>query len=230
MAIAIIASIILVFVLLIYLEVRNKRLLQTVTNTNRGTNSERNLVLRLLKLGTPAVTIFHDLYIKNPNGKFTQIDLAVATKVGLIIFEVKDYSGWIYGTGYREKWTQVLTYGRNKYRFYNPVLQNKKHIEDIRKQSSQFQNLPFFSVIVFYGNSEFKDVSFIPKGTYLIKPHRIRRVLKTILNENPPAKYTNKNEVVGILKAAVENSNSTKTQTQHIKNIENMLGNHRIFE
>lgn len=58
----------------------------------------------------------------------SQIDVVVATNVGIIVFEVKDYSGWIYGNGNQQKWTQVLSHGREKYRFYNPILQNRSHI------------------------------------------------------------------------------------------------------
>lgn len=67
-------------------------------------------MLKLLKYGIPAQTIFHDLYVKKSNGNFTQIDLVVATKVGIIVFEIKDYSGWIFGTGYKPQWTKVLVY------------------------------------------------------------------------------------------------------------------------
>jgi hypothetical protein len=61
--------------------IQDKKLLETVTKSYRGTKTERNLVLKLLKNRIPAQTIFHDLYVKKPNGEFSQIDLVVATKV-----------------------------------------------------------------------------------------------------------------------------------------------------
>lgn len=214
----------------IFLKIRDKKLLETVTRLNRGTKTERSLVLKLLKSGIPPQTIFHDLYLTKHNGTYSQIDLVVATKVGLIVFEVKDYSGWIFGTGYKEHWTQVLAYGKIKYRFYNPIMQNNKHIADLKKQVKQFENLPFYSIVVFYGDCEFKDVSFIPKGTYLIKSKRVKSVMKKILIENEPANYTNKREVVNVLKNAVKTGESRQTQIQHVDNTEDMLGKHRIFE
>jgi hypothetical protein len=99
---------------------RDRKLLQTVTKLYRGTSSERNMVLKLLKYGIPAQTIFHDLYVKYTNGKYSQIDIVVATRVGIIVFEIKDYSGWIFGKGNQTKWTQVLAYGREKHRFTIP--------------------------------------------------------------------------------------------------------------
>ena len=81
----------------IYSKVRDKKLLRTVTKSNRGTWAERDLVLRLLKHGIPSQNIFQDLYIRKYNGNFSQIDLVAITKIGIIVFEVKDYKGWIFG-------------------------------------------------------------------------------------------------------------------------------------
>ena len=107
----------LVHLLRIIRKIRDRRLISTVTSLKRGTSSERDLVLTLLKKGIPSLTIFHDLYVERPGGNYSQIDLVVATKVGIIVFEVKDYSGWIFGDGRYTQWTQVLAYGKQKYRF-----------------------------------------------------------------------------------------------------------------
>lgn len=47
----------LIVFLLVFIKIRENKLLKTVTNTNRGTKTERKLVLKLLKLGIPAQTI-----------------------------------------------------------------------------------------------------------------------------------------------------------------------------
>jgi len=209
---------------------RNKELLETVTNSNRGTGSERALVLNLLKNGIPAQTIFHDLYVRKPNGMYSQIDLVVATSVGVIVFEVKELSGWIFGNGNHTQWTQVLAYGKEKFRFYNPIMQNNSHIQILKKQLKQFETIPFFSIVVFYGNCVLKEVNYIPNGTFLVKYDRLNEVVKKIITENIPAPYTNKREVVNFLKTAVQNGENEEIQKQHIKNIKDMLGKERIFE
>lgn len=211
------------------IEVRNKKLLSTVTKSYRGTSSERNLVLKLLKYGIPADSIFHDLYLRKNNGRFSQIDLVVISKVGIIVFEVKDYSGWIFGTGYKEQWTKVLAYGKLKYRFYNPILQNKNHIKDLSKEINQFEYLPYFSIVVFDGDCELKNISFVPNGTYIVKPYRVLEVLHLILKSNPKAHYTNKEQIIAVLQKAVNNGESVDTQNQHAANVEDMLGHDRIF-
>lgn len=208
---------------------RENELLNTVTNRHRGTWSEQDLVLKLLNLGIKPTAIFHDLYLRIHYGSYCQIDLVVATKVGLLVFEVKDYSGWIFGNGYQHQWTQVLNYGKMKNQFYNPIKQNEGHILNLRKSCEQFEYLPIYSVIVFYGDSTFRDLSNIPKNTYVIKSWQIQEVINEILTQNQPAMYTNKREVVGILKRAVENGESLNIQTKHIKNIRGILNKHQSY-
>lgn len=208
---------------------QNQNLLETVTKSDRGTYSERNLVLKLLKSGIPAQTIFHDLYLRKPNGSYSQIDLVIVTTAGIIVFEVKDYSGWIFGKGFQEQWTQVLAYGSQKYRFYNPIKQNSKHIFDVKNTRKQFKNIPFYSVIVFDGDCELRDVSFVPDGTFVVRAERILEVMR-IIQAKEPAPYTDKHEVIRVLREAVENGVHKEAEQQHIEKVTDLLGKHRVFD
>ena len=209
---------------------RERELISSVTSLNRGTNSELFLILQLLKSEIPPVTIYHDLIIKKKNGEFSQIDLVLVTSEGIIVFEVKDFSGWIYGSGSNTNWTKVLSYGRKKYKFYNPIKQNNNHISELRKTLKQFENIPFFSVIVFFGDCELKEINYVPKGTYLVKGHRVFEVLDLIKKENEPTEYSDKREVVNKLKELVSLGENTDYQKQHIENIKDMVGKDRIFK
>ena len=135
--------------------------LNLTTNKTRGNPSELDLVRTLIKNGSHPDAIFHDIYLERRNGTFSQIDLVMATPVGLIVFEVKDYGGWIFGSGNSTYWTQVLAFGKEKYRLYNPIIQNRRHIEELRKITPQFANIPMFSVVIFYGDCEFKKLNQI---------------------------------------------------------------------
>ncbi|MEM6525088.1 MAG: nuclease-related domain-containing protein [Bacteroidota bacterium] len=212
------------------LKFKNLKLLKTVTSLKRGTKSERKLILTLLENGTPSQAIFHDLILEKRNGKTSQIDLVVPTKEGIIVFEVKDYSGWIFGNCTHTRWTQVLAYGNVKHRFYNPVKQNANHISALKNQSIQFKNIPYFSIIVFYGDSEIKEIDYVPNGTFLVKPTRIIEVLNLIKKQNKPAAYTDKKEIVRVLKNAVKIGENVENQEKHIENINDTLGKDRIFE
>ena len=209
---------------------RDRKLIESVTSLSRGTHSERLLILNLLKSEIPSVTIYHDLIIKKDNDEFSQIDLVLVTSEGIIVFEVKDYSGWIFGSGNNTNWTQVLSYGKRKYKFYNPIKQNNNHITELRKTLKQFDNIPFFSVIVFFGDCELKEINYVPKGTYLVKSHRLFEVLNLIKNENEPTEYSNKREVVNKLKELVSLGENVQYQRQHIENIKDMVGKDRIFK
>lgn len=193
-------------------------LLKTVTDLHRGTWSERKLVLKLLKHGIPASTIFHDLYVQKPNGSYSQVDVVVATKVGIIVFEVKDYSGWIFGKGHQTHWTQVLAYGKEKYRFYNPVMQNNGHIEALKQKLKDFADVPFYSVIVFYGNCVLKDVSYIPDEVSYGEPERVPKIINVILASGTPASYASKIGVFNVLRDAVLNGGDDEIRAQHIRN------------
>ena len=85
--------------------------LNLTTNKTRGNPSELDLVRTLIKNGSHPDAIFHDIYLERRNGTFSQIDLVMATPVGLIVFEVKDYGGWIFGSGNSTYWTQFWAFG-----------------------------------------------------------------------------------------------------------------------
>lgn len=205
-------------------------LIRSVTPLDRGTKSERDLVFRLLNNGIPANNIFHDLLIVKGNGEFSQVDIVVPTKVGILVFEVKDYSGWIFGNGGHEQWTQVMAYGRDKYRFYNPIRQNSSHIRSLQKELKLSNNITIYSIIVFYGECELKELNYIPNNTFVIKPHRLKDVLTDILDKNPEAPFTDKWEIIRLLKCAVERGKSKNETQQHISNIEDKFGKHRIYD
>jgi len=207
---------------------QDRQLLASVTSPNRGTQAERDLVLMLLKHGISPKAIFHDLYLRKPRGDFSQIDLVVATKVGIVVFEVKDYSGRIFGNGHRSNWIQILAYGRQKYKFYNPIMQNSGHIAHLRKRLGE--DVPFYSVIMFDGNCELKDITFVPDGTFIVKPWRVLEVVDGIINKSEPANYLDKRKVVAVLKEAVENGNNADVQSQHVEDVKDRLGKERIYD
>lgn len=163
--------------------------------------------VKIIKMGINPKAIFHDLYIQKPNGEYTQVDVAVATKAGIIVFEVKDYSGWIFGNEHQKYWTQLLAYGKEKHRFYNPVMQNSGHIQAIRQCLQQNPDTPIYSVIVFFGSSEFKDVTCNANNTFIIYPRSIQQVVSEILMQ-PNANFGNKYEIMNLFTKAVQNGNN----------------------
>ena len=114
--------------------------------------------------------------------------------------------------------------------FCDNIKQNKNHIETLRKQLRQFEKIPFYSVIAFYDDCELKEINFVPRGTFLVKSHRILEVLKDIRENNEAAPYSDKKEIVRVLEQAVKNGESINNQEKHIENISDMLGKDRIYD
>jgi len=75
-----------------------------------------------------------------------------------------------------------------------------------------------------------KNVDYVPNGTFLLKANRIMEVVKMNKKMNPPAPYTDKWEVVKILKESVENGKNEGIPKRHIEDIKDLIGKHRIFE
>ena len=189
---------------------------QSVTSLDRGTWSERDLIPQLLnKCGIDQRAIYHDLYIRKENGTYTQIDLAVPTPQGIIVFEVKDYSGWIFGNGNSKYWMQILAFGEEKHQFYNPIWQNRTHITALRKRLPNNPDIPIFNIVVFYGNSEFKDLDYDTSGRVrVIYNTQVVELIKHI-KSLPPAEYGNKREVANVLAEGVRNGRDPEIrQTQ----------------
>lgn len=92
-----------------------------------------------------------------------QIDLLAITQKGIFVFEMKDYSGWIFGNEDNVEWTQMLNkngFGQKKNRFRNPVKQNENHIKTVRHLLSKNDiHIPIFNVVVFGNNASLKDVT-----------------------------------------------------------------------
>ena len=63
----------------------------------------------------------------------------------------------------------------------------------------------------------------------MIKPHRLNDVLDIIL-DNDEAEYTDKREVIRILKSAVDNGNNPDAQTEHVNKLKDMLGKDRVLD
>lgn len=220
---------IIIIGIILYKKKSTVSLIKTVTGNHRGTYSERVLVHQLLKMGIPSDMIFHDLYLKKENGKYSQSDVIAITNVGIIVFEVKDYSGWLFGSGHQQQWTQVLNYGKEKYRFYNPILQNNTHIEEWKKKYKEFQNIPFFSVIIFYGECELKKISNLPYNCYVINDLALHYAYQSIITENAPIIISNIETLRSHLLEAEANGNNPEIQQQHARNIYEMKSRERLY-
>ena len=101
----------------------------------------------------------------------SQIDHILFTRYGIFVVETKNCSGYIYGDDSQSQWTQVLSYGRIKKSFYNPVKQNAVHCLRLSAIINN-EKLKLASVIVFVkengGNIQSPNVYNLADLRYLI--------------------------------------------------------------
>ena len=97
-----------------------------------------------------------NVYLPKGDGTTTEIDLIMISDTGIYVFESKNYSGWIFGDEDSRNWTQSLKGGK-KYRFYNPIWQNKKHISHLKNHLGLGSEV-FRSYIIFSERCELKKM------------------------------------------------------------------------
>ena len=89
----------------------------------KGYLGEKSVALILSFLPSDKYKIINDVLVKS-NNRTIQIDHIVISIYGMFVIETKNYKGWITGSDNSEYWTKNV-FG-NKYKFYNPIRQNKK--------------------------------------------------------------------------------------------------------
>lgn len=137
------------------------------TYFNKGHMGEFRLYRKLKRLMKAEDTIYTNIYLPGLNTTHTELDLLVVSKKGLIVYEVKNYGGYIYGSKQDTHWTQVLNYF-SKHKFYNPLRQNYAH----HKALENYLAIPFESV---YPVVSFSNRSRLSK----IKVDDTARVMQT---------------------------------------------------
>lgn len=111
----------------------------------KGAYSEHLVNRKLFRLSNEYI-IFNNLLF-NHNGRSNQIDHIIVSPYGVFVIETKGYKGWIIGDEYSNHWTQILY--KNKYQFYNPILQNDGHVKFLNSLIEHLLNVPFIPIVVF---------------------------------------------------------------------------------
>lgn len=89
----------------------------------------------------------------------TQIDHIIVSRRGIFVIETKNMNGAIYGGEHQPQWTQA--FGRNKYRFQNPLHQNYKHTRTL----ADILGVPHAvmkPIVMFIGDAKLKTQGEMP--------------------------------------------------------------------
>ena len=145
-----------------------KFLLSIEEPEHKGMRGESRVVSKLnwLDLSGYKGNILRNVYVPRKDGGTTEIDVLFITCKGIFVIESKNYSGYIFGNSEQSRWTETLYAGRGflgqkkveKHHFYNPIWQNRTHINYLKRYLGM--DIPFYSFIVFSDGCEFKNVTY----------------------------------------------------------------------
>lgn len=96
--------------------------------------------------------IFDNVYLEN-NGYSTQIDHVIISPYGIFVIETKNYTGMIVGTTESEYWTKIQY--KKKYKFYNPIKQNRGHVIALKRLFNLSDRF-FIPIVVFHNDAKIK--------------------------------------------------------------------------
>lgn len=202
-------------------------LFSSVLAPYRGWKGEMHaqILTSLTGVGLNSITM-HNVCLSWPNGKTVQIDELIIARSGIYVIEVKNYKGWIFGNINNDYWTQCLTTGfrgfSEKYRLYNPIMQNQGHIRCLKNVLSAFHDVPVHSIVVFSNDAVFKDVTYDSSVAYLINMSELRRTLKSIDRDYKDSITVD--EILKIRETIAENisSSNSKGHVSYVEEVQNM--------
>ena len=191
---------------------------------NAGRYGEYLTYKQLKHLEAYGAKFLFNVYIPKGNDETTEIDILMICSKGIFVFESKNYSGWIFGNERQKNWYQTLPAGRgrsHKEHFYNPVMQNRSHINHLRV----FLNtqVPLYSVIVFSDRCTLKNIQLKSNDVFVINRCDVAPVVSLIYNQTP-SDMLSVNSIAAIyskLYPCTQIDESTKVQ--HIANIYDKL-------
>ena len=179
--------------------------------------AEIKLITALKQMRFEDKQIFYNLYIPNRDN-YTQIDVLVVCKIGIIVFEVKDYTGWIFG-GIDEKYWYHTYANQEKYKMINPIRQNLNHISCLRQQ---IKGINMFNVVVFFGDCWLKNTKFLSSKSCLIYATDLDKCIQYLYHHNKHCYDKIKNNHLMQLQEFMNNAHNTEIVEKHKAYIRNI--------
>ena len=192
---------------------------------NKGRYGEFLIFKNLRYFEDQGAKFLFNVYFPKENGETTESDVIMITSCGFIVFESKNYSGWIFGDERQTMWMQTLPQGKGrparKEKFYNPIMQNKTHIKYLR--SVVGTEYAVQSIIAFSERCALKKVTVTAPDVQVVKRNYIRQAVCAALDRMPQNAITAEQieQLYHLLFPYSQVSEAVKQQ--HIQNIkENM--------
>ncbi len=122
-----------------------------------------------------------NVYLPRENDRTTEIDVLMIHTSGIYVFESKNYSGWIFGSQDRDRWTQCIkpderTRAR-KYHFLNPLIQNDIHLKYLKSLLPSDIHNYIYPIVVFGNQCELKKINVEQQTQPVVKRKNIKRIV-----------------------------------------------------
>jgi len=114
-------------------------------------NKESNKIKRIVK--EIAADYVQDAALPDGLEGFVFIDFLVLTPTGILVIDVQNYNGFLFGGEAVDEWTQMI--GHQSYKFKNPIPINQHHVHSVTTHAG---DVPVQGRIVFTSLGNF------PKG------------------------------------------------------------------
>lgn len=223
---------IIIFALILILQVVsfNKTTYHTTTGnsyfatiTDKGRNGEYRIFKQLKYLEKQGAKFLFNVYFPKENGETTESDVILIIPRGFIVFESKNYSGWIFGDEKYKMWTQTLPQGKgrpaHKEKFFNPIMQNNLHIKYLK--SVVGDNYSMQSIIAFSERCTLKKASVYSPDIQVVKRNNIEFAVKNAIN-NMSQNAISDEEITRLYELLYPYSQvSEEVKLQHIQSINN---------
>lgn len=202
-----------------YHRVSNHTFMETFFD--KGNNGEYKIFRQLEQINISKL-ILTNLYIPKKDGSTTEIDILMITKFGFFVVESKNYSGWIFGNEKHRYWTQTFP-NKKKYKFFNPIWQNKGHISALKEVLDITDDSLLQSLIVFSDECKLKKVSVNTANVHVFNRSQTSRVIKKELQNAVPI-FTSEDiqNYFALLKPYIKAD--TQTKELHVQKIKEKLG------
>ena len=160
-----------------------------------GTYGEYCTYKALEQCALPGTKFLFNVYLRSESGWTTEIDVIMLSPSGIYVIESKDYGGYIFGSESQKNWCQTLPARRGtsqKFSFYNPIMQNRTHIQHLKKIVGQ--DYPIYSIIAFSDQCTLQNIQVDSEDVHVIYRSQIAQIVSSI-NAKAPIASLGENDI-----------------------------------
>lgn len=168
----------------------------------------------------------NDVFIVNKRSRtgYAQIDHILITRSGIFVIETKNYQGTIKGSRDDTKWMV-----NGKRTMYNPVRQNRTHINALKSVLAEYKTVPFISLISFtkrcslYIDPELREVASNEVVVFDIKfSEFVERKIHQLKRITPEAPLSCEDVLTIFDRIQQANVSDQRKRDEHIQKINDM--------